>query len=291
MAGFRAGFVAIIGRPNVGKSTLLNRLLDFKLSITSRKPQTTRRRIIGILTGEDHQAVFIDTPGIVRPRYPLQELMQREVAAGVKDADLLICMVEPSPEIDPILKTAAAPGSIQRLLVINKIDLVKEKISLLPLIEAYSAHGAEVFPISALYGDGVDDLKRGITAHLPFGEPFYPPDQLTQHPERVFCGEIIREKIFELYGEEIPYATAVEVEEFRERPDRKDFIRALIYVERESQRPIILGRNGRALKRVGELARKEIEEFLGRGVYLELWVKVKPGWRRDRGFIRRLYQT
>lgn len=282
--------MAIIGRPNVGKSTLLNRLLNFKLSITSKKPQTTRRRIIGILTGEDYQAVFIDTPGIIQPRYPLQELMQQEVAAGIKDADLLICMVEPSQEIDPILKTTSASSSTPRLLVINKTDLVKEKASLLPLIEAYSLGGVEVFPISALYGDGVDELKLGIIGHLPFGNPFYPPDQLTHHPERLFCGEIVREKIFELYGEEIPYATAVEVTEFREQPGRKDFIRAVIYVERESQRPIIVGRNGLALKRIGEMARKEIEEFLGREVYLELWVKVKPGWRRDRGFIRRLYQ-
>jgi GTP-binding protein Era len=288
--GFRAGFIVIIGRPNVGKSTLLNRLLNFKLSIISKKPQTTRRRIVGILTGEDYQAVFIDTPGIIEPRYSLERLMQREVAAGIKDADLLICMVEPFLKVDPIPIPQATLGTTKRVLVINKVDLLKDKRKLLPMIAAYAKAFIDVFPISALYGDGVDELKQGIAANLPLGEPFYPPDQLTQHPERFFCAEFIQEKIFELYGEEVPYATTVEIDEFRERPGPKDFIRAVIYVERESQRPILLGRKGSALKRLGELSRKEIEAFLGREVYLELWVKVKPGWRRDEGFIRRLYK-
>ena len=290
---FRAGFVAIVGEPNVGKSTLLNALLNFKLSIVSPKPQTTRHKILGILTGENYQAVFLDTPGIISPRYTLQEFMQREVSSAIDDADVIVLMVEPEERINRkvVDRFLERFKRVPVLLTINKIDKVKEKERLLPLIDEYSKYGfKEVYPISALYRNGLEDLREGIVKSLPEGEPFYPPDQLTDKPERFFVAELIREQIFTCYGEEIPYSTSVEVEEFVERPQKKDYIRAVIYVEKPSQKPIIIGRRGEALKRVGERARKEIETFLGRKVYLELWVKVYKGWRREKGFIReRIY--
>ncbi|MEO0093870.1 MAG: GTPase Era [candidate division WOR-3 bacterium] len=284
---FKSGYVAIIGKPNVGKSTLLNSLLQYKLSIVSPKPQTTRHRILGILNGENFQAIFIDTPGMIKPTYPLQKIMQKEVKTALEDADLILLMIEPKdlPEanekkmIQSLIKKPA-------ILVINKIDTVA-KTELLPIIEEYSQMGfKEIFPISALYNDGVEDLKQGIVENLPEGAPFYPPDQITERPERFFVAEIIREAIFTNYGEEIPYSTTVEIEEFKEREKGKDYIRAIIYTERPSQKAILIGKEGQALKKVGSIARKNIENFLGRAVYLELWVKVKEGWRKDEAFIK-----
>jgi len=297
---FKSGYVAIIGKPNVGKSTLLNSLLKYKLSIVTPKPQTTRHRILGILNGEDYQALFIDTPGMMKPAYPLQKLMQREIKSALEDADLILLMIEPPPSssltsggrigggelleesekrvIESLLKKPA-------ILVINKVDTV-DKRSILPIIEQYSKMGfKDIFPISALYNDGVEELKKGIVLNLPAGEPFYPPDQLTERPERFFVAEIIREAIFSYYGEEIPYSTLVEIEEFKEREKGKDYIKAIIYTERDSQKAILIGKEGRALKKVGSMARNNIENFLGRAVYLELWVKIKEAWRQDETFI------
>ena len=297
---FKSGYVVIIGKPNVGKSTLLNSLLKYKLSIVTPKPQTTRHRILGILNGEDYQALFIDTPGMMKPAYPLQKLMQREIKSALEDADLILLMIEPPPSssltsggrigggelleesekrvIESLLKKPA-------ILVINKVDTV-DKRSILPIIEQYSKMGfKDIFPISALYNDGVEELKKGIVLNLPAGEPFYPPDQLTERPERFFVAEIIREAIFSYYGEEIPYSTLVEIEEFKEREKGKDYIKAIIYTERDSQKAILIGKEGRALKKVGSMARNNIENFLGRAVYLELWVKIKEAWRQDETFI------
>lgn len=284
---FKSGYIAIIGKPNVGKSTLLNSLLNYKLSIVTPKPQTTRHRILGILNGANFQALFIDTPGMIKPTYLLQKIMQKEVRTALEDADLILLMIEPKnlPEenekrtIKGLLKKPA-------ILVINKIDTVDKK-QLLPIIEEYSQMGfKEIYPISALYNDGVEDLKKGIVENLPAGEPFYPVDQITERPERFFVAEIIRESIFNHYGEEIPYSTTVEIEEFKERNKGKDYIKAVIYTEKASQKAILIGKQGQALKKVGSLARKNIENFLGRSVYLELWVKVKEGWRQDETFIR-----
>jgi GTP-binding protein Era len=284
---FKSGYVAIIGKPNVGKSTLLNSILKYKLSIISPKPQTTRHRVLGILNGEGFQALFLDTPGMIKPAYPLQKLMQREIRSALEDADMILFMIEPKdlPDenekktIQPLLKKPS-------ILVINKIDLV-DKREILPIIEEYSQMGfKEIFPISALHNDGVEDLKKGIIENLPTGEPFYPQDQLTERPERFFVAEIIREAIFTHYGEEIPYSTTVEIDEFKERGRAKDYIKAIIYTERDSQKAILIGKDGRALKRVGSMARNNIENFLSRGVFLELWVKVKEAWRHDEPFIK-----
>jgi len=283
---FKSGYVAIIGKPNVGKSTLLNSLLKYKLSIVTPKPQTTRHRILGILNGENFQALFIDTPGMIKPTYPLQKLMQKEIRSALEDADLILLMIEPNnlPDesekrvIESLLKKPA-------ILVINKVDTVDRRV-ILPLIEEYSKKNfKDIFPIAALYNDGVEALKKGIVENLPVGEPFYPPDQITERPEKFFVAEIIREAIFNHYGEEIPYSTTVEIEEFKERGAAKDFIKAIIYTERDSQKAILIGKDGRALKKVGSVARENIEYFLNHSVYLELWVKVKEAWRSDETFI------
>ena len=282
---FKSGYVAIIGKPNVGKSTLLNSLLKYKLSIVTPKPQTTRHRILGILNGENFQALFIDTPGMIKPAYPLQKIMQKEIKNALEDADLIIWMIEPNDLPDENEK-GTIKGLLQKptILVINKVDTVDKRV-ILPIIEEYGKGFKDIFPLSALYNDGVEELKKGIIENLPIGEPFYPPDQITERPERFFVAEIIRESIFNHYGEEIPYSTTVEIEEFKEREKGKYYIKAIIYTERDSQKAILIGREGRALKKVGSVARQNIEYFLNHSVYLELWVKVKEAWRQDETFI------
>ena len=281
---YKVGYVAIAGCPNVGKSTLMNKLLGQKLSIVTAKPQTTRHKILGILSGDDFQIIFLDTPGLIKPKYKLQEVMMRTAANAVRDADVLVFMIEatttPGQEELQFL-TELDANTKPTVLVINKIDLV-DKDQLLPLIDRCRQlfNFAEIIPISALHADGLDRLQMAIVSLLPEGLPFYPSDMVTEHPERFFVSEIIREKIFERYGEEIPYSTTVHIEEFKERPERKDYIRAAIFVERNSQKGILIGKQGSALKQVGTFAREEIELFLGRPVYLELRVGVKEQWRQ-----------
>lgn len=280
-SGFRSGYVSIIGKTNVGKSTLLNQLLRFKLSIVTPKPQTTRKRVIGILNGQGYQIIFIDTPGIIEPKYTLQEVMMNYVKTAMDDADIILYMVDVSEG-----SFEEIGGKIRRLnkpviLLLNKIDLIK-KDSILPIIEGYNkAYTFEaIIPISALKNDGTDRVVDEIVRLLPEGHPYYPTDYITPVEERFFVSEIIREKVFLLYGEEIPYSTHVEIEEFKEREKGKDYIRAIVYVERDSQKGILIGKGGEALKRVGREARMEIEAFLGRPVFLELFVKVSEDWRK-----------
>ena len=281
---FRAGYVALLGKPNVGKSTLLNALMKQKLAIVTPKPQTTRHTTIAILNGKNFQAILMDTPGIFQPRkgIRLQQSMVRRAISALKDADVVVLMAEPdiSTEKDlPIREIKRTDRPV--ILTINKIDTVSKKV-LLPAIDAARRmyDFQEIVPISALRADGLDELLDSIMRLLPFGSPFYPPDVLTDKPERFFVGEIIRETIFVRYGQEIPYTTTVTVEDFSERDKGKDFIRAVVYTERASQKAILIGKKGKALKRIGEKARKEIEEFLGRPVYLELWVKTRKDWRK-----------
>ncbi len=292
---FKAGYVAIVGRPNVGKSTLINNFLRFKLSIVTPKPQTTRHRILGILNGDNYQIIFLDTPGIMeKVKYNLHRWMVKRAIEAMEEADLVLFVVEPYPPTEGDLKILDAIKERQKktILVVNKIDQVP-RLEVLPVIEAYSKlyDFTDVVPISALKLINTDELMDVIVKNLPEGKPFYPQDMLTDRPERFFVSEIIREKVFQLYGEEIPYSTAVEIEIFREQdPEHggKDYIRAIIYVERDSQKAILIGRGGQALKRVGMRARQEIEEFLGRPVYLELWVKVKPKWRKNEAFLKEI---
>ncbi len=289
---FKAGYVALIGRPNVGKSTLMNALLGHKLSIVTPKPQTTRRRVLGILSEQDYQMIFLDTPGLLIPRYRLQETMVKAAKNAIEEADVLLFIIEPENKISPDNRSILSDlvqTKKPTILTINKIDLI-EKDKLLPIIENYSKNFSltSIIPISAHKADGLDKLKRLLIDNLPVGFPFYPPDTITDQPERFFVAEIIREKIFQKYGEEIPYSTTVSVEEFKERDTGKDYIRAVIYVERNSQKGIIIGKQGAALKRVGQIAREEIELFLGRAVYLELFVKVKEKWRQKEEILREL---
>jgi len=286
----KAGYIALIGKPNVGKSTLMNTLLGQKLSIVTPKPQTTRHRILGILSEENTQMIFLDTPGLLKPRYKLQDKMLGAARRAIEESDVLLVLVEPVEKIpDEIINTLSTIKGSQKpvILVINKIDTVNKK-KLLPIIDSYASkfNLTKIFPISALKKEGLDELKSSLRENLPLGFPFYPEDMITEHPERFFVSEIIREKIFQNYGEEIPYSTTVLIEEFKEREGRKDFIRANIIVERDSQKGILIGKKGAALKKVGSSARDQIELFLGREVYLELFVKVREKWRKKDVFLK-----
>lgn len=292
---FKAGLVGIVGKPNVGKSTLVNDLLGFKLSAVTHKPQTTRHKIVGILSGDHYQIVLLDTPGVLKnPRYELHRAMIRKAMEALQEADLVLFVVEPYPpgEEDKLILEEIQREKKKSILVINKIDRIR-KLELLPLIDYWSKQYdfAEIIPVSALKFQGIDDLLESIIKHLPEGEPLYPPDMLSVHPERFFAAEIIREKVFQHYGQEIPYSTAVVIDEWVEQDPAhggKDYIRAIIFVERDSQKGILIGRGGEALKKIGTLSRKEIEAMTGRPVYLEIWVKVRPKWRKDPHFLRQM---
>jgi GTP-binding protein Era len=294
----RSGYVAFIGEPNVGKSTLLNTLLQQKISIVTRKPQTTRHRITGILTGECYQIVFLDTPGIIEPKYLLQEVMMHYASSALDDADVVLMMVDAEKALANRYErneTAVAAISRQKkptFLLINKMDLI-QKDQLLPMIDAMKNFFPfkEIIPVSALKGIGTGDLVKTLLRYLPQHPPYYPPDIVSENPEKFFVAEIIREKIFEQFSEEIPYSTAVDITEFREREERKHFIGAEIIVERESQKGIIIGKGGAALKKVGEKARRDIERFLGHPVFLELHVKVREKWREDASWLNRFGYT
>lgn len=286
----KAGYVSILGRPNVGKSTFLNQVLGIKLSITSPKSQTTRHRILGIHSSNNFQILFLDTPGMIKPQYLLQEFMMGSVKTAMEDSDLVLFMIEASDKLrmeDELILDGFKSIKKPILILINKIDLVK-KGRLLPLIQQISEtfESSVIIPISSLNKDGLEIVVAEIVARLPESPPYYPPEMLTEHPERFIVSEVIREKIFEFYGEEIPYSTTVVIDEFHEQEGKKDVISAIIFVERTSQKGILIGKNGVALKKIGESARKDIESFLQRPVFLKLWVKVKLRWRRDANAIR-----
>jgi len=286
----RAGSVAIIGKPNVGKSTLLNTILGTKLSIVTPKPQTTRKRVIGIYTGEHVQMVFLDTPGILEPRYELHRAMMGYVHDALKDADVIVLVVDVTQQPDP--ETVVTPDvaeALRRLrkpiiVALNKIDLLRSTAEVLPIIERYAATGlfAELVPISALKHANVDELLRVIERYLPESPFFYDPELLSTQPERFFVAELIREQIFLLYRHEVPYSTEVQIVEFRERSEGKWFIAADIIVERESQKAILIGSGGSRLKTLGQRAREAIEAYLGVPVYLQLYVKVRGRWRNNK---------
>jgi GTPase len=287
VTAFRSGYVALLGVPNAGKSTLVNRLLGLHLAAVAPRPQTTRHKILGILNGPCFQALLLDTPGVLDPKYALQKLMKREIERAIGDADLLLVVVDVTAgpgQLEPLLAAIAGKRAV---IAVNKVDSVKDKTVLLRIAERLSQAGqTDVYMVSALRGSGVDVLRNAVVRALPEGSAFYPQDQVTEQNERFFVAEFIRESIFNLYGAEVPYATTVAIEEFKERPGRKDYIKAVIYVERDSQKAILIGEGGAALKRVGASARRSIERFLERPVYLELWVKVAEAWRENEGFIR-----
>lgn len=282
----KSGFVAIIGRPNVGKSTLLNRLIGSKVSIVSDKPQTTRKRILGVHTSGEVQMIFVDTPGIHRPGFRLNQRMMDAVYAAIRDVDLLVHMVDASEKFGrgerfvlDLVRSSEKPS----LLLLNKIDLVN-KGKLLPMIDFYSQENVydEIIPGSALEGENIDVLVSRITEHLPDGQLLYPSEYLTDQQERSIVAEMIREKVLLYSREELPYSVAVLVEAFDEDQRETGFVRisATVIVEKEGQKKILVGRGGQMIKQIGIEARREIEDFLEvRKIYLELNVKVVPGWR------------
>jgi GTP-binding protein Era len=286
----RCGYVAIVGRPNVGKSTLLNRILGQKISIVSRKPQTTRNRILGLYNQDDAQVVFLDTPGIHEAHSAINKRMVDAALDAVNEVDLVLLMVDVAsgsalPERNQLVLDALARREVPVLAVLNKVDAV-DKPSVLPLLAAWSEAGAwqALVPLSAKTGDGVESLLAEIVRRLPESPAFFPKDQLTDVSERFIVSEMIREKVFRLTGQEIPYATAVEVEEFEEKPDRELVrIMARIWVERETQKGMVIGKQGRKLKEIGTAARKDIERL-----YLQLTVGTKSGWTQHRQLLQRL---
>lgn len=285
----KAGFVNIVGNPNVGKSTLMNDLVGERISIITSKAQTTRHRIMGIVNTPDYQIVFSDTPGVLQPKYKLQESMLNFSEGALVDADVLIYVTDvvedPSKNADFLAKVAKE--KIPVLLVINKIDLVKVQIDLEELTERWQGilPNAEIFPVSAKEGFNVDNLVKRIVELLPVSAPYFGKDALTDKPARFFVTEIIREKILTLYEKEIPYSVEVIVEKFEEK-EKSIHIMAVIYVERDSQKGIIIGHQGSKIKKVGMEARKDIEKFFDKSVFLELFVKVEPNWRNRENKLR-----
>ncbi|MBN2212963.1 MAG: GTPase Era [Bacteroidales bacterium] len=281
----RSGFVNILGNPNVGKSTLMNELVGEKVSIITSRAQTTRHRILGIVNGEDFQIVYSDTPGIIKPKYRLQAFMMRSVSTALTDADIILYVTDvvEKAEKNALYLDKIRKASIPVIVAVNKSDLVnREKTGVMTETWKQILPQAEVIPVSALYKTNLGYLFERILHFLPEGPPYYPKDALTDKSQRFFVSEIIREKILKNYEKEIPYSVSVDVESFREE-DNIIRIRSVIYVLRDSQKGIIIGHRGQALKKTGTLARKDIEEFLGKKVYLELYVKVSKDWRdKDR---------
>jgi GTP-binding protein Era len=290
----RTGYAAILGLPNSGKSTLLNALLGQKLSIITAKPQTTRKRILGILNEEDYQIIFLDTPGILSPSYLLQEKMMDEVKSSLDDADIIVLIIDvmEDPLADILLnqefvKETVLKSRKLKLLVLNKVDLItQDKVT--KLIKHFEMQNLfeEVIPISAEHNFNVQRVKEEIIRFLPEGPKLFPDDQITDASERYFVSELIREKILEIYRDEVPYSCEVLIAEFKERETNKHFISAEVVVERDSQKAIIIGKGGTAIKKLGEAARKSIEEFLQREVFLELRVKVRKKWRSDENLLK-----
>ena len=290
----KTGYVAILGLPNSGKSTLLNTLLGQKLSIINSKPQTTRKRILGILSEENHQIIFLDTPGILKPSYLLQEKMMADVKTSLDDADVIILIIDvkedPSAEnlfAQQFVKEFVLKSKKPKLLVLNKIDLiVQDRVN--ELIKNFESQNIfeEVIPISATANFNIQRVKEGIIQFLPKGPKLFPDDQVTDENERFFVSEIIREKILELYRDEVPYSCEVLIADFKEREEGKNFISAEIVVEKDSQKAIIIGKGGTAIKKLGQIARKSIEEFLQKEVFLELRVKVRKKWRSDENLLK-----
>ena len=281
---YHSGYVALIGRPNAGKSTLLNRLVGEKIAAVSNKPQTTRHRIQGIVTRDDGQIVFVDTPGVHKPGYLLNRRMMAAVHDAILAVDVVVLIRDASVStgngdrfVLELVKNAAKPT----ILVLNKIDKIKEKNLLLPLIESYAneMEFAEIVPISALKGEAVETLLSQIVKHLPAGEPIFSPDEMTDQSMRTIVAEMVREKILRSTGEEIPYVTAVITEKYDESEPGVTRIYCAIYVERDSQKAIVIGKGGAKLKKIGTEARRDIEALLGTRVYLQLFVKVVEDWR------------
>ena len=291
---YKTGYVAILGLPNSGKSTLLNSLIGQKLSIITSKPQTTRKRILGILSEENYQIIFLDTPGILSPSYLLQNKMMEDVKTSLDDADIIVLIIDVKE--DPLAENLFSQEFVKenvssfkktKLLILNKIDLItQEKVN--ELIKHFELQKTfeEIIPISAIQNFNILRVREEIIRFLPEGPKLFPDDQVTDENERFFVSEIIREKILELYRDEVPYSCEVLIIEFKEREEGKNFISAEIVVERDSQKAIIIGKGGTVIKKLGQVARESIEQFLQREVFLELRVKVRKKWRSDENLLK-----
>ena len=294
MNDHKTGYVAILGLPNSGKSSLLNTLLDQKLSIVTSKPQTTRRRILGILNEEDFQIIFLDTPGIISPSYLLQEKMIEDIMISIEDSDVVIFLIDvkEDPNGDrlfnqELVKQAASEYKKSKILILNKVDLITQEETK-DFIKSFENKKLfdEVIPVSATLNFNTQRVVECLIKYIPEGPKLFPEDQLTDANERFFVSEIIREKILELYRDEVPYSCEVLIAEFKERREKKDFVNAEIVVEKDSQKAIIIGKGGASIKKLGKTAREAIEEFLQREVFLELRVKVRKKWRSDENMLR-----
>ncbi|KAB2008468.1 hypothetical protein ES319_D10G100100v1 [Gossypium barbadense] len=289
----RSGYVAVLGKPNVGKSTLANQMIGQKLSIVTDKPQTTRHRVLGICSGPEYQMILYDTPGVIEKKmHKLDSMMMKNVRSAALNADCVLVIVDACkvPEnINEVLEEGVGDFkcTLPTLLVLNKKDLIKpgEIAKKLEWYEKFTDVD-EVIPVSAKYGHGVDDIKDWILSKLPTGPPYYPKDIVSEHPERFFVSEIVREKIFMQYRNEVPYACQVNVVSYKTRPNAKEFIQVEIVVEKDSQKIILIGKGGKALKTLATAARLDIEDFLQKKVFLEVEVKVKENWRQDEGLLR-----
>ena len=289
-----SGFVSLIGRPNAGKSTLLNRLVGTKLAIVSDKPQTTRTRILGVRNYPDAQVVFLDTPGIHRPLHRMNVRMVDAAVETMREVDvvgLVVDVAEPPGKGDRFVLDLVKDLEAPVFLILNKIDLIK-KNRLLPLLQQYGGAGlfAEIVPVSAATGDNIDRLERALVDRLPEGEPLYPPEYLTDQPERVLAAEIVREKLLQFTHAEIPFSSAVVVDRFEEAEGDRGILKlyCTIVVDRESQKPIVLGRGGDMIKRIGTAAREDLERFFNMRVFLDLHVRVKAEWREDDAVLNRI---
>jgi len=293
-AGHRSGFVAVIGRPNVGKSTLMNRFVGQKVAIVSPKPQTTRSRILGILTHEDFQVIFVDTPGLHQPHHKLGQAMVATATHAIPDADVVLFLVDvsvpPTDQDRAIARLIREQTQSPVILALNKMDLLPpEKVQ--PHTEAYweiAPYRQEWMMTVATEGENLDELLELIVAALPEGPRYYPGDQVTDQTEREIGAELIREQVLHYIRQEVPHAVAVVVEEFKEQENGVVYVAANIFVEKESQKGIVIGKRGQMLRRIGSAARREIERMTGGQVYLDLWVKVRKKWRRDERELRRL---
>ncbi|MFN3307011.1 MAG: GTPase Era [Candidatus Kapaibacteriota bacterium] len=288
------GYVTLVGAPNVGKSTLLNALVGVKLSIVSPKPQTTRKRVVGVRIEGNYQVIFLDTPGIIDPKYELHKLMMQYVDYAIVEADIIGFMIDvvthknPKEIITNALEEKLKSTGKPLILVLNKIDLLENTKMVLPIIDSYAKIELfkEYVPISAAKLAGIDELLKVLVQYLPKGEFLYDEEILSTQNDRFFVAELIREKLFKMYREEIPYSIEVQIVEFLERQKGKWYINAEIIVEKETQKPIILGAGGSRIKKLGEVARKDIEAHLGQQVYLELFVKVRKNWRNNKSILK-----
>jgi GTPase len=293
--GFQSGFVAVVGRPNVGKSTLVNRLVGQKVSITSPRPQTTRGPIRGVRNGPDYQAVFVDTPGSQKPRDTLRARMQQQVLDSLSESDVILFVLDATQATggigpgDRYLARLVAESGTPAIAVINKVDLLRNREEVLPILEEVSELGdwREIFPISAAEGLNIEPLMEAVIELLLPGPRYFPEGKITDYPESLILAEYVREKALNVLREEVPHAVAVEIEEV-ERKESVTVVYATIHVERPTQRMIVLGKGGKTIKRSGVEARRDVERLLGNRIYLDLKVKVSPGWRSDKKFLERL---